>query len=65
MIQPFDQRVGRLLEVAVIDEVAPYGIDIALHNHFKPEGMPMQPAALVVWRKCRQIVRRLKVKRFG
>jgi len=64
MVQPLHHRLGRLLDVAVIDQVTLGGIDIALDDHFEAKRMSMQSPAFVPIGKRRQIVGRLKVKCF-
>ena len=65
MVQPLHDRLGRLLDVAVVDEVTLGRIDLAFDDDIKPKRVPVQPPAFMVGRERRQVVCRLEVEGFG
>ena len=65
MIELLHERFGSGFDLAVVDEVAQFGIDVAFDDQIKPERMPMQAAALVLGRKRGQIVGSFKSETFG
>jgi len=65
VIQLFHDRLGRLLDVAVVDQIPLGRVDFALDDDLEPERMPVQPAALVPGGYVRQAVGRLDVEGLG
>jgi len=65
MIQAFDDWIGGLLYVALIDQESPGRIHFTFNDDVKAERMAVQSPAFVVGRKSRQIVCRLKAKGFA
>jgi hypothetical protein len=56
MIELLDDRFGGLLDVAIVDQIALFGVNIAFDDDVEAEGVAMEPAALVavgkVGRSC-------------
>src|SRR5258706_1961195 len=60
VIQLSAKRLDQPLDLPVIQEPPRRWIDLALHGHFHAEGMPVEAAALVPFRRLGKQVRRLE-----
>ena len=64
MIEAFDDRLGGFLQVAVVDQVALGGIDVAFDDQIEAKRVAVEPPTLMVGREGRQVVGRLEVECF-
>jgi hypothetical protein len=63
MIQTFEYRIERPLDVREIHQPARVLVNLALTDHFDPETMPVQPGTLVPFRGILKPMSRLERKR--
>ena len=65
VIEAGDKGIGGGFDLAVVDEVAFFGIDFPFDDDVKAKGMAVQPAAFVAVGECGEIVGGFEVELFG